>query len=153
MTESWLSRNSKYSPLICSMWILCPHWVPGLCHCRLQGERNLCSRERVGIGEAYSPLAWGKFAAIFQMRLLQENLLVVGMFDGWVESIYWRVNLVSNYGQNETFQDTVASGVASPPTGVVGITSLKNARSACFNPYICHRMPFRFHELKCQWKQ
>lgn len=59
------------------MRVLCTHRVPGLRDRRLQGERNVRSRQGVAILQAHPPLARGKLAAIFQMRLLQENLLVI----------------------------------------------------------------------------
>lgn len=74
-----------------SMWILCSYRVSGLRDCRLQRERNLCPGKRVIVREAYSSLARRKFATIFQMCLLQENLLVIRMFDWLVSHVTFKL--------------------------------------------------------------
>lgn len=51
------------------------------------------------------------------------------------------------------FQDIAVNGVDLQRMEVVVISSPKNAPSECFSPFTCRHMPFRFRELKCQWKQ
>lgn len=135
-----------------SMRILRPHWVPGLCDCRLQGKRNIRARQGASLGEAHSSLARGKFAAIFQMRLLQENLLVVRVLDGWAltprSTWFPFVDLWSDF-----FQDIAVSGVDLLRMAAVVTSSPKSARSECYSLSICRRTPSRYRELKCQWKQ
>lgn len=86
------------------MRVLCTHRVPGLCDCRLQGERNIRSRQGAAVLQARAPLARGKLAAIFQMRLLQENLLVIWMPNWWVDlmsamfnqrNLQWKFNQIN----------------------------------------------------------
>lgn len=64
-----------------SMRVLRAYRVPGLRHRRLHGKCNVRPWQGTRFRKACSSLAWGEFTAIFQMRLLQENLLVVWMLD------------------------------------------------------------------------